>query len=274
MTLNEILGELYVDYEEPIRLLSKYHLEQNIHQVISEIDTETNRKPIDVLRIVTIASSMLVNVNNKLRTVTGITEKKYLETILRDVAVFLLEKIVSKSPSPERFIKELKSALLTTSSSNGYNFRVLFALLRLNTSRQLVQIPIKDPLHFQWHGFEYDLDDLLKIIQSEKWISATKEFRKLFSRPNQVLKIAFNEQKIPDLLALLDKLKQRKLISPKGSKGHFSPLKQSLVDLENNILFKKEPKVYKMIAKKKEKKWEEMLEKADSWISGYKIKKG
>ena len=145
---------------------------------------------------------------------------------------------------------------------------------------QLDQIEAKFPTiqksngiyHYEWLGKLHHLDELSNNLKHEKTILSVKDFKKLFEKhDNPLLKVQFEKQSLHFLLALFDELRNRKLLLPKGNKGHFHPLKAYGVDFENNILIKKSPKTIKFTAKKNAEKWEKHVNKAKSWTGGFKL---
>ncbi|MBT1697141.1 hypothetical protein KK083_09665 [Fulvivirgaceae bacterium PWU4] len=275
LTIEGIMSKLFYNDEKPIQLLRKHNLEELFNNSIQVIKLEVEKRPIDFGKFRDIASSVLVSVNSKLREITDPYEKGYLELILKEVADYLLSKITSAAGNSGKLIIEIISALETTSLLNGYNFEALIALLQLNRKgSKYLASRLDGSFYYQWNGNDNDLNELIQTLKAEGWIANTRDFKKLFTNHgDQNLRIAFSPGKIYELLALFDELKSNGLITPRGCKGHFYPLRRYLVDLENNFLFENDPKTAKMIAKRNRSKWEKMTNTAKSWISGFKVQK-
>jgi len=273
MSLKEILQEHFYDCERPLALLKKHNLEELFENSVQVIRIEIQKEPIDFAKFRVIASNVLVAVNTKLRDINDSYEKGYLENIAREVAVHLLSKISMSAGNAARLMGEIKSGLETTSSLNGYNFEALIALLKLNNeSSRVTGSRLNGPFYYEWKGSPNDLDDLVQNLKSAGWISSVKQFRKLFTNHRgETLQIPFNPERLHDVLALFDVLKAKKLITPKGSKGHFHSLRCYLVDFENKVLIKEDPKTIKMIAKRDTENWEKLIINATRKVAGYKV---
>lgn len=272
MSLAEILKELFYDDEMPLTLLKKHHLEDTFEKSIDLIKIEIEKKPVDFGKFRDIASNVLVSVNTKLREITEPIEKRYVELLLKEVAVCLLSKI-TKTTNSERLLAEIYSALETTSSIKGYNFEALVALLKLNQKgSKFMTSRLSGTFYYDWNASDSDLTDMIQSLKSHGWITTVKDFRSLFTNHgNENLQIQFESTKISDLIALFEVLKSKKLITPRGCKGHFYPLKRYLVNLEKELLIKNDPKVLKMMAKRNKDNWEKMIKNASLLVLDYKI---
>jgi hypothetical protein len=275
MNIETILKDLYSEIEMPLQILRKYELETVLNNSIREIKKQLNESPSNFSAFRDIASSILVSINGILRHIEDPLEKSYLEILLKDIAVYLLENAESNVSNPEKFVAEIISSLQTASSIHGYNFEALVALLKLNKAGHLKLIFQNSgkQYHYEWMGSKADLDELLATMLSEQWINSIKDFRKIFSDHRvDNLGIKFSRLKLKELIVLFDLLKEKDLIRPKGGKGHFHPLKVHLVDLEKDILFTRDPKVVKMIAKRNEEKWASAVKIIEKWLEGFKQK--
>jgi hypothetical protein len=272
MSLPEIMAELFYNDEMPLILLKKHNLEDLFEKSIQVIKVEIQKKPIDFGKFRDVASNVLVTVNSKLREIDDPLERRYLESILRQVAEHLLSKITKSASDSGRLIKEIRSALETTASLKGYNFEALVALLSLNQkASKYMTSRLSGSFYYKWNASDHDLSDLIQTLKSAGWIYSLKDFRTLFSdHGDEGLMVQFNKVKVVDLLALFDVLKSKALITPKGCKGHFYPLKRYLVDLENNLLIQNDPKTIKMVAKRNHENWKKLNKNALTWVSGYK----
>lgn len=275
MSLDQILSQLFVDKEVPLLLLRKYNLQDILNKGILAVKAAMDKQPLNSSSMREIAASILVAVNSKLGGISDPSEKQHIELILRDIAQHLLEKkIIPSSNQPGELIRDVRSSLETTAAIHDYNSEALFKVLKLD------QIEAKFPTiqksngiyHYEWLGKLHHLDELSNNLKHEKTILSVKDFKKLFEKhDNPLLKVQFEKQSLHFLLALFDELRNRKLLLPKGNKGHFHPLKAYGVDFENNILIKKSPKTIKFTAKKNAEKWEKHVNKAKSWTGGFKL---
>jgi hypothetical protein len=275
MSIQEIMTELFYNNEKPLELLRKHDLEELFDRSIQVIKAEIQKKPIDFGKFRDIASNVLVTVNSKLREISDPLEKGYLELILKEIADYLLSKVTTSFTDSGRLISEIRSALETTSSLKGYDFEALVALLRLNSSSKYLSSRLSGTFYYEWKGKQSDLSDLIETLKSSGWITSVKNFRKLFvAHGDPSLNIEFSRTKRNDLIALFDVLKAQGLITPKGCKGHFYPLKRYLVDLEGKRLFETDPKTLKMLAKRNQKKWEGIVKNVKSLVDGYMLRQG
>lgn len=272
MTLDQILYELFADKETPISLLKRYNLYNVLNNGISLIKNATDNHPVDASKFREISASILVSVNSRLVVVTDPAEKQHLELLISEIVQYLLRKVIERIDQPNVLLNYLKESLQTASSINGYDFEALRNLLKLNHYQSTLPI-IKHGgiFYYDWLGKDYDLTDLADNLKAEKSLVSVKDFKRLFTNHNDhSLKVQFSRSNIPFLLALFDELKFRKLIFPKGNKGHFHPLRAYGVDFENKLLIDREPKTIKYIAQKNPEKWRQYLDKVKSWIGSYK----
>ncbi|HRK55450.1 MAG TPA: hypothetical protein PK185_16165 [Cyclobacteriaceae bacterium] len=275
MTLEQILGDLFFRNEEPLRLLRKHGLDLVLSNSIQLIKLEIDKPKIDFTKFGLLASNILISVNSKLKNITDPIEKGYLELILKDVTEYLINKVVQKSYKPERLIQEISHSLKIASSINNYSYEALIRLLKIenpNIGFNPQSNNVNGTFHYEWKGYPHDLDELVDALKYEGWIPSVKEFKKLFKNHEGNLKIQFARDKINELLALFDELKARKLIKPKGGRGHFHALSIYLVDLENSILFERPPKIVKMIAKRNNNYWQNIIKTAKELVVTYKVK--
>jgi hypothetical protein len=272
MNFEHILQELFHDPERPLALLRKHKLELLFINSIELISDEIKQRTIDFSKVRDIACNILITVNTRLRDIQDENERGRLEQIAKEVAEYLLMNLLSSSKSSSRILAEITSGLAITSKLNGYNFEALVALLKLSRKSSLFKLPLRGGYSYSWKGNENDLDDLLRNMKDAGWITSVKAFKTIFTDHNsEVLNIAFAKEKRTDLLALFDVLKVKGLISPKGGKGHFHPLRVHLVDLENNFLFDSDPKTIKHIAKRNKQNWARMGKNAELWVTNFSI---
>lgn len=272
MSIDQILEELFADKATPISLLKKYNLYDVLNNGISLIKNTTDNHPVDAYKFREISASILVSVNSRLGGVADSAEKQHLELLISEVVQYLLRKVIERIGQPNVLITYLKESLQTASSINGYNFEALRNLLKLNHYETTV--PIRKPVgifYYDWLGKDYDLADLADNLKADQSVSSVKDFKRLFKNHNDhSLKVQFSRPNLPFLLALFDELKFRKLIFPKGNKGHFHALRTYGVDFENKLLIDREPKTIKYIAQKNPEKWQQYVDKAKSWTDSYK----
>jgi hypothetical protein len=273
MNFEQILRELFHDPEKPLALLRKHKLELLFINSIELISEEIKQTTIDFGKVRDIASTVLVTVNSRLREIEDENERGRLEQIAKEIAEYLLMNLLNSSKSSNKILLEITAALQTTSKLNGYNFEALVAILKLSRKSAIFKLPLRSGYSYKWNGPETDLDDLLRNMKDAGWIGSSKSFKTLFTdHKAEVLNIPYAKEKLCDLLALFDVLKNRKLISPKGGKGHFHPLTVHLVDLDNNFLLDRSPKTIKSIAKRNKENWARMIKNAEIWVAAYKVK--
>jgi hypothetical protein len=272
MNFEQILRDLFHDPEKPLALLRRHKLELLFINSIELISNEIKQRAIDFGKVRDVASTVLVTVNSRLREIEDENERSRLEQIAKEIAEFLLMNLLNSSKSSNKVLSEITAALQTTSKLNGYNFEALVALLKLSRRSAIFKLPLKGGYSYRWNGDESDLDDLLRNMKDAGWIVSLKSFKTLFSdHKAELLNVQFTREKLCDLLALFDVLKDRHLISPRGGKGHFHPLTVHLVDLDNNVLVDRSPKTIKNIAKRNKQNWAKMVGNAETWVATYKV---
>lgn len=273
MDIEQILRELFHDPEKPLGLLRRHQLERLFENSIDLVKREIEQHNIDFGKVRDIATNILVTVNTRLREIPDKNERGYLEQITKEVAQYLLTKLLSSSSSSAKLLSEITSALQTSAKLHGYNFEALVALLKISKKSLSIKWPQRNGFYYQWNCSDNDLDELLANIKSAGWIESTKSFKKLFTdHKTQHLNIQFAKENKVELLALFDVLKDQGLISPKGGKGHFHPLTIHLVDLENKFLFLRDPKTDKNVAKRNGQNWSRMITNGQLWVKGFKTR--
>jgi hypothetical protein len=271
MTLESIIDDLYQDKERSIQLLKRHNLYDILENVIKDLNQTIEKKPFDAVRTPEIAATFLTAINSRLSTIQDPDQKQHLELVLRDIGQDLMRKIVPVAKQPKKVFNGIKSALQSAASINGYNFPALTKLLKMETLESEL---VSDAAiyYYSWKGKNEDLDELAENLKADNLLQSVREFKRLFNKHNDPnLQVRFAKEGLEFLLALFDELKSRKLISPKGNKGHFQPIRAYAVDFENNILIDKSPKTIKYIAQRDAENWSKLTLKAKNWTSGFRL---
>jgi hypothetical protein len=272
MYIFQLVGEVYPDKEAPLELLTKYDLEQLLEKAILKIKLVLENPPVTTLSVISLAPSVLLSVNARLKNVPNLNHKRHLEMMIADIASHLIEEMIKKSNQPASALKQLKTALKDAAELEGYDFNALLSLLRY---KHLEETYVKDkPVMVEtywlaWKGKPHELDYIAKKLSKKGWIKSTREFRHLFEEHNDSsLKVMFAREGLHFLLVLFDELKSKKLIVPKGCNGHFHPLKVYAIDFDKNVLIISEPKLIKAALKKDSEKLQNLREIASEWLRG------
>jgi hypothetical protein len=278
MSYEEILNEIYTDKEKAIRLFQKYDLESVIKKAIDLVKSKTaidSQKPVRIGGLPTI---MLHGVNSKLKDISDDGEKREVELLVSDIAFFLLNQLLQKTNGNRaELLIEVKESLQDACVIYNYNYEQLMLLFNLDKFAKIVStVEYKSssleashiPIHYEWLGKNHQLDELAKDLKSGNIIRSVKEFKSLFGVKPQA--VQFNDAKIDYLIVLFDLLKEHKLISIKGNRGHLHPLKVHGVDFDNKVLIKNSPKSINYAIKKNPAKWSKITGICNQWIDGFK----
>lgn len=274
MSYEEIINEIYADKEKAIKLFNKYDLEHVIRRAIEVVKSKTAIDSPQPIRIGGMSALLLREVNTRLRNVPDQIEKRDLEVLISDIAFYLLNKVIRATKGDHvELLEEVKESLKDTCSSDGYDFNELVHFLNLNrlielasTLRQKVNTKKAtiEP-HYEWLGKDYELDELSRTLKSANVIKSVKAFKSLFEYTPQT-GIEFNAEKVEHVVVLFDLLKERQLITTKGSRGHLHPLKVYSVDFEKGVFVKKEPKSINYALRKNQSKWSKLRIECGKWL--------
>jgi len=269
LAIEFILDEIFFNKtEEAIKKMEEYDLfgiiDNNISHLNSKLESNT------FIDFNTIAVSFLLSMNSKINIIKDTEDKEYLKYIISNIGNYLIDKFLTEGIIDFKGLKELESSFSTLCELQGYNYsdldnrvqlkRIISALESQNSN----VVTTKD-IYYEWNGKDYLLDDITKNLKSENSIASTKEFRKLFST-SPPDKVRFQNGIQDFLVVLFDTLYEKKILKPKGVRGHFALIYKCAVDLDNNILFKKEPKHINYSIKKNKEKYRKLRAKAENWI--------
>jgi len=266
MDLEQILEFLFVNKTEAFALVKKYDLESILQKGFEAVKNYSHDRSLKSCRIGDISAFVLMGVNNKLKVITDLNEKRKLELLLRDIANYLIGKTISTSTEgPENIIQEIKLSCKAACEFHDYNYEALLDTLDLHKFEKLY--PSSSAIYYDWNGSRQDLDELARNLKSDDCIQSVREFKFLFSPSvSNSFTVHISKEKLPFLLALFDELKFTGLITPKGNKGHFHPLRVHGVDFDQKVLIQKDPKSIKFSNKKNTIKWTQLSQKAKNWI--------
>lgn len=284
MELKNIFEKIYPDQDisQITSLIEKYKLASILNNLLEHVKSaveEMQTKEISTTTITAIATSLLAGVNNKLYIINNSDEKKDLELLISDIANELLCQLLQKyKRNKTQLLFEITESLKTTCEINGYNTDALLQIFPLDKitkwasnieSNSLEDIFTSPPIYYFWLASPHNLDELCYTLKDKKVIESIKNFKLLFKAPTNRIKVKFNASHKETIIVLFDILYDKQLISTKGRKGHFLPLKVYGVDFDNNILFQNDPKTIKYTVKKNKSKWLGINEKIEKWIIGF-----
>ncbi len=236
MKLYKIIKTKYYNYEEIIQLLKKYHLEQIINKSINAVESKLDKK--EFQSIPNISGILLTNVNSLMGEISNPEDKTKIEYILSDLFQDYFN-IISTQEDGKTILSEIQDNLKIACEIGGFDYNELSRFLDLEKSKILTPKLNQNFLHYNWNGEDYELDELSRDLYAMKVIFSVKEFKKLFKPISKNLIIKCNPEKKEFLLILFQVLKDRKIITPKGSSGHFAPIVKYCVDNEGYFLYKK-----------------------------------
>jgi len=269
MDLENILDSVFVNKDEALALVKKYDLGQILQKGIAAVKNYSQDRTLKSYRIGDISAFVLIEVNSKLKLISDLSEKRKLELLLRDIANYLIGRTIgSSTEGPEYIIQEIKLSCKAACEFHDYDYETLLDTLDLRKFEKL--FPGSSAIHYDWNGSYQDLDELARNLKSDGCIQSVKEFKCLFDASiTHSFAVHFAKEKIPFLLALFDELKLTGLITPKGNKGHFHPLRVHGVDFDQKVLIQKDPKSIKFSTKKNMAKWSQLTKKAENWVNAF-----
>jgi hypothetical protein len=262
--LEKIISENYFDSAEIIVTIRKYHFETTLSPSLQKISYYIKSNKYHA--IPNIVGTLLVSINDKIQLAEG-KEKRILEGLSSTLFTEQIAHLNATKSGRECWDKCIP-VLKDTCDFKNYNYEELSKLLKLDfipidNSKKKVNRPLP---YYKWMGNETDLIEIIRDIQSKKWISKVSEFRKLF-KPVSDENYVFNasSEHIDKLIILFDELKTQQLIIPQKNKGHFYPLNRYGLDFDQK-LFKKEPKKYVESIKSKKPYYESIQKEVQKLI--------
>jgi hypothetical protein len=222
----------------------------------------------DTNKIVTVSGIMLSGINSKLGNHKDPNEKQKLEYLLADIFERYLI-LISKKPNGSHILAQVDDNLKETCEIAGYDYNALSSLF--NIRKHVVLLPQRKPssnYHYEWHGLQYELDEIIKDIAKKNWISSVKEMKRIFAPVSGNLQVRCNPEKKAEILVLINVLKERKMITPKGrgNSGHFTPICTYAVDNDGNFIYQKAVNKLHHRLKKNPTKYAQLIGKVETII--------
>jgi len=255
--LEKRIEQSYMNATEIVSLLQKYDFEIFITNTIDQLDSIFSDKKLNQLPI--LSAIILTKVNEILSKIQNKKDKTNLKYILSDLFESYFRGLNDNS-IPTNILEEVIKELRTTCQLAGYEYNELERLLNLEKHIALRPIsPSKQNrnLYYDWHGKDYELDELSRDLYDKRIILSVKEFKKIFKQIEEPFSFRCNSEKKSELLLIFQILKMECLITPKGLSGHFAPLVKYAVDNDGIFLFKKAPnKIHELMKRNKAKYYE------------------
>ena len=263
--LESLIYETYGNADELITLVRKVDLENSLNVMLDKIEGALESD--DSNKIVTISGLMLSGINSKLGNHPDPNEKQKLEYLLADIFERYLF-LISKKPDGPQILALVDENLKETCEIAGYDYNALSSLF--NIKKHVVLLPQRKSYsyHYEWHGVQYELDEVIRDIADKKWIYSVKEMKRIFAPVSGNLQVRCNPQKKAELLILIHVLKEKEMITPKGrgNSGHFTPICTYAVDNGGNFIYQKAVNKLHHRLKQNTTKYAELIGKAESII--------
>ena len=235
------------DPKSSLELIKKYGFVELLNEIFNKIDDALEQNKQEELKRIAIV--YLVKVNEKMRCIEQ-EDKRSLEYLFRCMFRSVLSKL-----SQLEVANEVREALIGVCQTGGYDFKELEGLLDLNDyfpEKGNACTERKQP-YYQWCGYDYELDGLIKMLKENKVLFKVKGFKKMFAPIDGHCEYEGNRKKIRDLIVVFDILKNINLIKPKVLSGHFTALERYGIDIDMEFLFKKAPnKIHETLKKDRE----------------------
>lgn len=273
--LKDLIDRIFVNKNEEILLLLK---KMKLDNFISNFLTKLNElKSSDFEKgkniIGTLASTYLTRLNSVLEKIDSIEDKEELEYILSEISNEFIHQLLQKQDiSQENLLTEIRNSLITTCQVNDWNTELLLKKTRIDLLHILsvkADSTIDNSLrvaYYLWLGDTERLTELAYNLKDRKTIKSTGEFKKLFSSHTGNFTVKVDSAQINFMIVLFDQLKVKRLIKPRGTKGHFFPLKAYCVDFDKKVLIKNDPKRVKELIRRNNLKYQKLLAEVDLLI--------
>ncbi|CAM1352292.1 hypothetical protein [Tenacibaculum ascidiaceicola] len=264
--IEQILEEIYSnDIKLAVESLKKYQLYEIIQKSTSILE-EKKEKPVKV--ITHLAGVFLSSVNKKIINIDNLEDKMFLKCLISDIGVYLIKDQFKKNKIDKFDIKEINNQLKTVCELENYDFYELKSLLNLEHIYDFLEVSdeksVGQTSYYEWLADPNVFHEVIGNLKSEKMIDSVKDFKKLFT--SNPVKIKFNVQHKDFLVVFIDYLFQKKYLKTKIKRGHFTPIKNFVVDHENNFLFNGKVKYDKARIKKNEELNNQLLRKVKNWV--------
>lgn len=289
--IEELIKEIYHegDVATIFSLLDKYQLRGILSNTLKTVVEEIRLVKIKPAAerqaiIVSLASTFLSSINNKLSLVENTNEKKLLEVLISDIAFEMLKQmLVHYSGNKAALLNSIDESLVTACEINGFDsfsLYQMFPIRKLSAIASTIENDSKPQranstktIFYDWLGEPYNLDDSSNTLKDHSIIEGVKPFKGLFKPPPSNFQVRFNASLFDEVIVLFDTLNDKGIIQTRGRSGHFSPLKRYAVDFENNFLIQGAPKSIKYAIKKNKQKWKTLNDKVSKWISDFEPEK-
>lgn len=276
--LDQILDAIFADTPASIRKkLKRRKLEKALDRLANRFAFLWSKSPDEFpeVDISAVSATFLTAVNGKLEDIEDEKEKALLEHIIVDIAVYILAEYIRQcDQSMKDVLAQVHKGLKEACQQGGYDYEALCELIGLEsvplTAKKKVQrSPAQTkatPCWYKWNGEEEDLRQFARDMVGRKIFKSSKEFRSLFCKHEGNIVVRVAKKDLELVIVLFDEFKARKLISMKGNKGHFHPIRLYAVDFAGDVLIEKEPKHLKFTIAKNRQKHENLRRRVGKWI--------
>lgn len=280
--MRSLIKEIFVDKEEYIiALINKHNLDQPLERLVKVVEARI-KNPVNGLD--GIPGIFLTTINdNFLACISDGDEKREVEYLIREIAMYLLVKYIQSSNSSKYDItRSLRFELKTACDYHGYNYHELNRVFPIedlvsfakdtSKSGDRDNLIVNPPtFYYDWIGNNYDLDTLSRDLKSQNIISGIRNFKGLFTHHTGEIVVRFNRDYLDFIIVLFDRLYKKGLLIPKGiNGGKFHPLRLYAVDFEEKSLIEKDPKAIKYRIIKNKSHYKALSDKVERWIKDFK----
>lgn len=197
------------------------------------------------------AAEILVAINNQMARYKDEPENKLkVERILGTFAMNVFREVLKKVPNPLQYVKSVKDILKSTCEKWGWNYNELnerfnIEMLEVGMSMNMVQDTdfqevkkLPKQARLVWNHNAGNIDKLCILLIEVKLLKNKRDFYNFFEKPGEQLRVKWDSMRKPYLAYLLFRLKEEKIIIPKGTKSTFAYAEKYFTDEEGNFFAK------------------------------------
>jgi len=160
--LHKTIREKYHEPEVLISILVEFQIDELIVQALKMIDDCL--KTGNIKQLPNISGNILTAVNNKIRKIKNVSDKKKIEYLLSDFFIEIIAKIATL-PNGKELLSDIKISLQNACELGGFNFQKLEEYLHFDKHETLPRQKIKlfKPIYYDWNREDKEELDCMRV---------------------------------------------------------------------------------------------------------------